>query len=125
VAPLLGTGTRPDGKVARWLHVHVRPSVRVLLRAARDAGRTGGAGGGALGGPAPLRALVDGHWVLSFPDAQQAEGAAATAEGAAATLRSVYAELLGALITDGRIDAEGSGGGDAAGAGAPPADLLL
>ncbi|KAG1667454.1 hypothetical protein FOA52_012209 [Chlamydomonas sp. UWO 241] len=128
VAPLLGADTRPDVKVARWLHVHVRPSVRVLLRAARDAGRAGGpgAGGPGGGGATGLRALVDGHWVLSFPDAQQAETAHARARDAAATLRAVYAELLGALITNGRIGGAEVGGGEVgAGAGAPPADLLL
>jgi hypothetical protein len=32
VAPLLGADPRVDGNVGKWLHVHVRPSVRGLLR---------------------------------------------------------------------------------------------
>lgn len=32
VAPLLGTEPRCDAQVPRWLHLHVRPSLRGLLR---------------------------------------------------------------------------------------------
>lgn len=32
VAPLLGADPSQDKNVAKWLHVHVRPSVRGLLR---------------------------------------------------------------------------------------------
>lgn len=53
-------------QVARWLHVHVRPSVRVLLRAVRSGSRSSTR---AL--DAGLEALADGHWVLAFPDVVQ------------------------------------------------------
>ena len=33
--PLLGAGPYPDPSYARWLHVHVRPSVKGLLRVLR------------------------------------------------------------------------------------------
>jgi hypothetical protein len=48
VAPLLGADPSVDKGVGKWLHVHVRPSVRGLLRVlkvGRRGGRVGGWGG--------------------------------------------------------------------------------
>jgi hypothetical protein len=41
VAPLLGARPYTDPQVGRWLHVHVRPSVRGLLRIIKVRGRAG------------------------------------------------------------------------------------
>jgi hypothetical protein len=39
VAPLLGARPYTDPQVGKWLHVHVRPSVRGLLRIIKVRGR--------------------------------------------------------------------------------------
>lgn len=93
VAPLLGCDPKVDGNVAKWLHVHVRPSVRGLLRLLRSA--AGGRKGGLLGA---LRHLVDGHWVLAFPDVERASNARSMVEQAAHKLRALYCELLSPLL---------------------------
>ena len=91
-APLLGAAASPDPRQPAWLHVEVRPPARGLLRAAK-------AGGSRATGGGLAAALVDGKWVLAFPD-----GAAAAAAGAAlgsaeeearAGLRVALADLLG------------------------------
>ncbi|KAG2445623.1 hypothetical protein HXX76_000233 [Chlamydomonas incerta] len=93
VAPLLGCDPKVDGNVPKWLHVHVRPSVRGLLRLLRSA--AGGRKGGLLGA---LRHLVDGHWVLAFPDVERAGNARSMVEQAAHKLRALYCELLSPLL---------------------------
>jgi hypothetical protein len=52
VAPLLGADPSVDKGVGKWLHVHVRPSVRGLLRVLKV---SGGGGGGCGAAPAQRR----------------------------------------------------------------------
>lgn len=93
VSPLMGCEPSVDAKVAKWLHVHVRPSVRGLLRLLRGAtGRKGGL-------LAALRQLADGHWVLAFPDAERASNARQLVEQTAHRLRALYCELLSPLVS--------------------------
>jgi len=93
VSPMLGADPVVDKNVGKWLHVHVRPSVRGLLRVLRGAP---GRKGGVLGA---MRQLADGHWVLAFPDAERAASARNLVEQNAARLRSLYAEMLGPVIS--------------------------
>ncbi|KAG2483345.1 hypothetical protein HYH03_017793 [Edaphochlamys debaryana] len=93
VSPMLGCDPSVDKAVAKWLHVHVRPSVRGLLRLLRSA--AAGRKGGLL---AALRHLVDGHWVLAFPDAERAANARQLVEQSSAKLRALYCELLSPLL---------------------------
>eukprot|EP00955_Chlamydomonas_euryale_P063203 358593-Chlamydomonas_euryale.AAC.2 len=90
-------------QVPRWLHVHVRPSVHMLLRAVHAGARAFACE------PGGVSSLMDGHWVLAFPNSEQAALARACAQEQAAVLRSAYADLLGGLITEGCI-ANGGGG---------------
>ncbi|KXZ47441.1 hypothetical protein GPECTOR_35g879 [Gonium pectorale] len=92
-SPLLGSDPSVDKSVAKWLRVHVRPSVRGLLRLLRSA--AAGRKGGLLGA---LRHLVDGHWVLAFPDAERSSNARQLVEQAAHRLRALYCELLSPLL---------------------------
>ena len=89
-APLLGAAAAPDPRQPAWLHMEVRPPSRGLLRAAR-------AGGPRPTGAGLASALVDGHWVLAFPDAaaaaSAAEGLARAAEEARVGLRAALAGL--------------------------------
>lgn len=88
----MGVEATQDRQVAKWLHLHVRPSVRGLLRVLRSAaGRKGGL-------VAALRQLADGHWVLAFNDAESSGRAVAVAEGAANKLRTMYMEVLSPLL---------------------------
>ena len=57
-APLMGGEPFMDPNMGRWLHVHVRPSVRGLMRQLRQAATKKG---GLLHA---LKDLSDGHWVL-------------------------------------------------------------
>ncbi|GFR43644.1 hypothetical protein Agub_g4746, partial [Astrephomene gubernaculifera] len=93
VSPLLGSEPGVDKNVAKWLHVHVRPSVRGLLRLLRSA--AAGRKGGLL---AALRHLADGHWVLAFPDAERAASAKQLVEQSAHRLRALYCELLSPVL---------------------------
>lgn len=93
VSPLLGSEPSLDKNVPKWLHVHVRPSVRGLLRLLRSA--AAGRKGGLLGA---LRHLVDGHWVLAFPDAERAGNAVQMVEEAAHRLRAMYCEVLSPVL---------------------------
>lgn len=90
-APLLGASATPDPRQPAWLHIEVRPPARGLLRAAK-------AGGPRPTGAGLASALVDGKWVLAFPDGEAALAAAAAlgaaAEDARGGLRSDLAELL-------------------------------
>jgi protein CLEC16A len=125
VAPLVSAEPSPDPNVARWLHVHVRPSARGLLRAARAAGGAGGGGaGGGSGGMAgagkrgglvvAARALADGHWVLAFAHGDAAAAAAGMLNAQAARVRQALAAALAPVV--------GLEGGEAAAAvGSPPA----
>ncbi|GLI58746.1 hypothetical protein VaNZ11_000502 [Volvox africanus] len=94
VSPLLGCDPSVNKNVAKWLHVHVRPSVRGLLRLLRSA--AAGRKGGLLGA---LRHLVDGHWVLAFPDAERAGNARQLVEQSAHRLRALYCELLSPVLS--------------------------
>ncbi|GIL70594.1 hypothetical protein Vretimale_3711 [Volvox reticuliferus] len=94
VSPLMGCDPSVDKNVPKWLHVHVRPSVRGLLRLLRSA--AGGRKGGLLGA---LRHLVDGHWVLAFPDAERAGNARQLVEQSAHRLRALYCELLSPVLS--------------------------
>ncbi|GLC45077.1 hypothetical protein PLESTB_001465900 [Pleodorina starrii] len=94
VSPLLGSDPSVDRNVAKWLHVHVRPSVRGLLRLLRSA--AGGRKGGLLGA---LRHLVDGHWVLAFPDSERAANARQLVEESVHRLRALVCELLSPVLS--------------------------
>lgn len=94
IAPLLGSEPTVDKNVAKWLHVQVRPSVRGLLRLLRSA--AGGRKGGLLGA---ARNLVDGHWVLAFPDAERASNARQLVEQSTHRLRALYCELLSPVLS--------------------------
>ena len=95
LAPMMGAAPAVDKNVAKWLHVHVRPSVRGLLRVLRSA-REGSKKGGIV---AALRQLADGHWVLAFPDSDRAATASLMVRRHAERLRSCYSELLVAFLS--------------------------
>lgn len=92
-SPLMGAEATVDKKVSKWVHVHVRPSVRGLLRVLRS---VPGKKGGLLGA---MRQLADGHWVLAFPDAERSAAACKSVRLHADQLRSLYADLLGPFIS--------------------------
>ncbi|KAF8073073.1 ema [Scenedesmus sp. PABB004] len=91
VAPLLGARPYADAAVPKWLHVHVRPSVRGLTRVIKTAAAKKG---GLL---AAMRQLADGHWVLAFSTADKAAGAVALVEQHTAHLRRLYSAALAPL----------------------------
>lgn len=93
VAPLLGADPTPDKVVSKWLHVHVRPSVRGLLRLIKGAGSRKG------GYMSSVRQLADGHWVLAFQSGDHANNAKNLVEQHIAKLRALYCELLAPLLT--------------------------
>lgn len=141
VAPLVSTEASPDANVPRWLHVHVRPSLRGLMRVVRAGGGAstggtgagGGGGGGAVGGGnkrggvvVAARALADGHWVLAFADAESAAAAAGLLRARAAQLRRDLSGALAPLIglEEEEAEARGGGGGAAAVQEAAPVVLL-
>ncbi|KAK9820557.1 hypothetical protein WJX72_011634 [[Myrmecia] bisecta] len=92
VAPLMGADPVVDRSHSRWLHVHVRPPVRGLLKVLK-ASSVGNAF------PNISRQLVDGHWVLSFPDADKAQHAKQLIDEHAAKLRALYCEALAPLLS--------------------------
>lgn len=93
VAPLLGTDPAVDGKHPRWLHLHVRPPVRRFVRAIKASEQ----------GNKPLisswQQLVDGHWVLSFPNEEQAMNAKSLVKEHAARITSLYGNVLSPLLS--------------------------
>ncbi|CAD7699260.1 unnamed protein product, partial [Ostreobium quekettii] len=93
VAPLLGTDPVVDGSHPRWLHLHVRPPVRRFLRAIKSSEQ----------GNKPLTSswqqLVDGHWVLSFPDEEAAVNAKALVQEHAAKITAMYCDVLSPLLS--------------------------
>ncbi|MEW5299570.1 MAG: hypothetical protein WDW36_002571 [Sanguina aurantia] len=94
VAPLLGADPALDRSMGKWLHVHVRPSVRGLLKILQPGpGRLA-----RLDLMAPMRQLADGHWVLAFPDSERAMSARSMVELHSHKLRAVYVELLQPLM---------------------------
>lgn len=121
LAPLMGSDPMQDKNVQKWLHVHVRPSVRGLLRVLQSATLSNhhkitlpaqqqsekqGQGGGGFGAKkvgilSAMRQLADGHWVLAFPDAPRSHLACQTVKQHAEKLRSVYAELLLSFVVNG------------------------
>ena len=101
VAPLLGADPVPDAKVSKWLHVHVRPSVRGLLRVLRSASHKKG------GFLAAMRQLADGHWVLAFPDGEKAAAAQNLVQQHGGKLRELYKELLSPLSGSGGVQRMG------------------
>ncbi|KAL3156763.1 hypothetical protein ABBQ38_001037 [Trebouxia sp. C0009 RCD-2024] len=92
LAPLLGAAARVDTSHPKWLHVHVRPPVRGLLKLLKSSGS-----GSALLNVS--RQLIDGHWVLSFPSPQQAQYAQEMVEEHSARLRTLYGEALLPMLT--------------------------
>jgi len=62
-APLLGSKVTSDARHPVWLHVHVRPPIRNVARAAQDAFES-------PVGRVVLKSeyLVEGHWVLAMTD---------------------------------------------------------
>ncbi|KAF6253025.1 hypothetical protein COO60DRAFT_1704014 [Scenedesmus sp. NREL 46B-D3] len=108
VAPLLGAHPYTDQGVPKWLHVHVRPSVRGLLRVIKVGVVVGSRGayeaatattaaakkGGLL---SAMRQLADGHWVLSFPAADRAAGAVQLVDMHVAHLQQLYGQALAPL----------------------------
>lgn len=91
VAPLLGANPSMDKNVGKWLHVHVRPSVRGLLRVLKVASSKKG------GLVTSLRQLADGHWVLAFADADRSSAAKMLVHQHAITLRAAYSRHLAPL----------------------------
>ncbi|BDA41766.1 probable protein CLEC16A homolog at N-terminal half [Coccomyxa sp. Obi] len=91
VAPLLGAAASVDSGHPRWLHVHVRPPARGLLKTVR---------GASIGGMGQQlqRQLVDGHWVLAFRDAGSAQQAAQLVSEHASRLRQHYSAFLAPLL---------------------------
>ncbi|GBF91765.1 hypothetical protein Rsub_04069 [Raphidocelis subcapitata] len=108
VAPLLGADPAIDRNVGKWLHVHVRPSVRGLLRVLKAAASKKG---GLLNS---LRQLADGHWVLAFADAERAAAAKLLVYQHGVTLREAYCRHLEPLCGGAQRRGDGSGGGEAA-----------
>jgi hypothetical protein len=69
VAPLLGARPYTDPQVGKWLHVHVRPSVRGLLRIIKVGGVGGWVGGvGRWVGGRDGRCVGGGGWVGRWVD---------------------------------------------------------
>lgn len=92
IAPLMGSQPFVDTNVGRWLHVHVRPSVRGLLRLVRQAtGRKGGL-------LYSVKNLADGHWVLAFQDAERARNAVMMVQEQVERLQSMYKVLAGQAV---------------------------
>jgi hypothetical protein len=88
----MGAQLYADPGNPRWLHIHVRPSVRGLLKVWRQAqSRKGGL-------PNQLRSLADGHWVLQFQDGDRVVAAIAMAQHELTRLQSAYKEHAGAAI---------------------------
>lgn len=83
-APLLGCNPFADANVPRWLHIHVRPTVKGLLRVVRlSPGRKGGL-------LHMVKTLADGHWVLSFQDSERVEAAILLANEQARRVRAIH-----------------------------------
>ena len=97
LAPLMGASPAVDKNVTKWLHVHVRPSIRGLLRVLRSLREGSGAKKGGIVGA--MRQLADGHWVLAFPDADRASTASLLVRRNADRLRSCYTDLLVAAVS--------------------------
>eukprot|EP00192_Tetraselmis_astigmatica_P009267 CAMPEP_0117665702 /NCGR_PEP_ID=MMETSP0804-20121206/9962_1 /TAXON_ID=1074897 /ORGANISM="Tetraselmis astigmatica, Strain CCMP880" /LENGTH=845 /DNA_ID=CAMNT_0005473155 /DNA_START=342 /DNA_END=2879 /DNA_ORIENTATION=+ len=102
-APLLGADPAVDGSHPHWLHLHVRPPVRGLVKALKLG--QGSHGVGTLLTPAGMSALgqkhlQDGHWVLSFGDGDASAHAKVVVEERAASFRAAYCELLDSLLSD-------------------------
>eukprot|EP00884_Botryococcus_braunii_P017497 jgi/Botrbrau1/4430/Bobra.0348s0019.1 len=91
VAPLMGSQAAIDRQHKRWLHIDVRPPVRGLIKTLRAT--TPATVGQQLG-----KQLVDGHWVLAFPDPAAAQEAKDLLEDRAAGLRVMYARALEPLL---------------------------
>ncbi|KAK9825468.1 hypothetical protein WJX81_005951 [Elliptochloris bilobata] len=94
VAPLLGAAAAVDAAHPRWLHVHVRPPARGLVKTVRAAS----AAGAGMVAAQLQRQLVDGHWVLSFPDAAAAQAAAVLVQDHAARFQRQLAAALAPLL---------------------------
>jgi len=92
-APLMGGAPYVDPNVPRWLHVHVRPSVRGLLRLMHEAQLRKG---GLLN---TLRSLADGHWVLAFQNGDRCRDAHGKVQQHTAQLRGLYKQLAHAFIS--------------------------
>lgn len=91
-APLMGGAPFVDPNVSRWLHVHVRPSVRGLLRLMHEAhARKGGL-------LYTLRSLADGHWVLAFQNAERCREAHRKVQQHAQQLRGLYKQLAHVFV---------------------------
>lgn len=88
-----GASARVDPGVAKWLHVHVRPSVRGLLRMVRAAPSKKG---GLL---SAVRPLADGHWVLAFPDSTRSQAACALVAARTELMQETYQDLLTRLVS--------------------------
>ncbi|DBA96507.1 hypothetical protein WJX77_007106 [Trebouxia sp. C0004] len=96
LAPLLGANPEVDRSHPRWLHVHVRPHVRGLLKLLK-----GSSHGTVLMNIG--RQLVDGHWVLSFATPQQAQYAQDMVVQHTARLRTLHGEAMLPMLTSSRI----------------------
>ena len=115
----MGSDPVQDKNVQKWLHVHVRPSVRGLLRVLQSAALSnhhritlpaqqqpernvgGGFGSKKVGVLSAMRQLADGHWVLAFPDTPRCHLACQTVKQHTEKLRSVYADLLLSFVVHG------------------------
>jgi len=91
-APLLGANPFADANVPRWLHMHVRPTVKGLLRVVRLAPTRKG---GLL---TMIKTLADGHWVLSFQDTERVENAVQMANEQARRVRALHKTVAGMVV---------------------------
>ena len=87
----MGADPAVDDSHARWLHIHVRPPVPGLLKVLKASGV--GTTFSNLG-----RQLHDGHWVLSFVDAERAAAARDLVDQRQSKLRAQYCDALAPLI---------------------------
>ncbi|KAK9868863.1 hypothetical protein WJX84_001280 [Apatococcus fuscideae] len=90
VAPLMGSAPHIDKAHGRWLHVHVRPPVRGLLKVVKASN------------PGNVvinigRQLQDGHWVLSFQSSQAAQRAKQLIDESTEAMFALYQQSLSLL----------------------------
>ncbi|GMH41903.1 hypothetical protein BSKO_09813 [Bryopsis sp. KO-2023] len=93
VAPLLGTDPAVDGTHPRWLHLHVRPSVRRFVKAVQACDQWN------RSLIKSWQPLVDGHWVLSFQDGDHANNAKLMVQQHAAKITALYCDVLTPLLS--------------------------
>lgn len=96
VAPLMGANPTIDPAHKRWLHIHVRPPVRGLLKVLRSSSI-------ATTHANLAHLLVDGHWVLNFSNSEKANAARDLVDQHQAKLRASYCDALAGLLLPGEV----------------------